>query len=97
LRADVVISGVPAQSEPVSSALLEATQPAVIIITDALYPATARASRRLRERLAEQSARVIYTSESGAVTLVMREGRWRIEDAAGRNLFQGPPIPRSAR
>ena len=97
LRADVVISGVPAQSEPVSGALLEAAQPLVIIITDALYPATARASRRLRERLAEQSARVIYTSESGAVTVVLREGRWRIESASGGILFEGASSPRSAR
>ncbi len=97
LRADVVISGVPVQSEPLSGALLEATQPAAIIITDALYPATARAGRRLRERLAEQSARVIYTSESGAVTVVMRESWWRIESASGGILFQGTASSRAGR
>jgi ComEC/Rec2-related protein len=96
LRADVVISGVPTQSEPLAGALLEVVQPAVIIVTDALYPATARAGRRLRDRLGEQTARVFYTSDGGAVTVVMRESGWWIENATGEVLFRGVPNSRSA-
>ena len=90
LRADIVVTGLPTQSEPLAEALLDAVQPKVIIITDAEYPATERASRRLRERLAIRNIPVIYTREAGAVTIewrgtncqlhTMRASRLRVND-----------------
>jgi competence protein ComEC len=69
LRADIVVAGLPAQGEPLSNALLERIQPGLIIITDCEFPATGRASRKLRERLSKQTARVIFCRDVGAVTL----------------------------
>lgn len=69
LRADIVVSGLPAQGEPLSDALLKKIQPGLIIITDCEFPATARAPRKLRERLSKQTARVIYCRDVGAVAL----------------------------
>ncbi len=54
LRADIVIAGLPTQGEPLNEALLDAIQPRVIIIQDSEYPANRRASRALRERLAQR-------------------------------------------
>ena len=89
LGADIVISGVPVPSEPLSEGLLEVTRPKVIIVTDSLYPATARAGSRLRERLGGQPARVFYTSETGALTVVLGGKSWRVENATGRILARG--------
>ena len=79
LRAEIVVACLPQQSEPLAEALLEAIQPRLIIISDSEYPASARANRKLRERLAAHRIPVIYTSESGAATLCFRSSRWRVE------------------
>ncbi len=89
LRADIVISGVPVPGEPLAEGLLELTRPKVIVVTDSLYPATARAGSRLRERLGKQPARVFYTSDAGAVTLVLRARAWVVENAVGEELARG--------
>lgn len=78
LRADIVVSGLPAQAEPLTDALLEAIQPKVIVITDAEQPATEHASRRLQARLARHGVPVLYTRETGAVTIEFRRNRWRL-------------------
>jgi competence protein ComEC len=77
LRADVVVSGLPAATQPLTDPLLDAIRPKLIVITDADYPATARAPRALRDRLARRKVPVLYTRETGAVTLECRAGRWR--------------------
>lgn len=73
LRADIVIAGQPAQGEPVCDGLLERMQPALLVILDSEFPAPARASLRLRARLADWADRthatVLYTRESGAAQL----------------------------
>ncbi|MEP6663670.1 MAG: ComEC/Rec2 family competence protein, partial [Verrucomicrobiota bacterium] len=81
LRSDIVVTGLPAQSEPLTDAFLEKVQPGIIIVTDAEFPANERASLKLRERLARQKATVIYCRESGAVTLEFREGEFHIRTA----------------
>jgi beta-lactamase superfamily II metal-dependent hydrolase len=83
LRADIVVSGLPAQGEPVADALLDTLRPRLIVVTDSEYPATARAGRRLRERLAGRDVTVLYTMEAGAVTLRFRDGGWSLRTASG--------------
>jgi ComEC/Rec2-related protein len=72
LRADIVVAGPPTQSEPLCEALLDAIQPRVIVIADSELPATARASQRLKERLARRHVTLLHTRETGAVTFVFR-------------------------
>ena len=95
LRADVVVAGVPSQSEPLADALIEAIQPRVIIITDAEFPATERASKKLRERLARYETPVLYTRETRGVTLTFKRREWRLRAMNGFSLHSdsGAPVP----
>lgn len=86
LQADIVVSGLPEQSEPLSNALLERVQPRVIVLADSEYPATKRASERLRDRLEGQQAPVLYTRFSGAVTLTFRKSGWELRTMDGKRL-----------
>ena len=85
LRADIVIAGLLTDGEPLCNALLDAIQPKVIIIADSESPATRRASPALRERLAQRNILVIYTRQSGAVTLTARPGGWELRTMDGQN------------
>jgi competence protein ComEC len=91
LRADIVVSGLPQQSEPLADALLEALQPKLIVIADSEYPSSQRASPKLRERLAAHGVPLFYTSETGAITLVLSKGRWIASPMIGNELFGGAP------
>jgi beta-lactamase superfamily II metal-dependent hydrolase len=71
LRADVVVSGLPASGEPLCDELISAIQPRAIIIADSEFPAQRRASPALRNRLARNNIPVYYTREHGAVKLVL--------------------------
>jgi beta-lactamase superfamily II metal-dependent hydrolase len=84
LRADIVVAGLPTQSEPLAEGFLTAVQPRMIVIADAEYPATERASSRLRDRLAARDIPVIYTRESGSVTI-----EWRGADCELRTISGG--------
>ncbi len=84
LRAEIVCSGLPVQTEPVANGLLEAVQPRLLIISDGAYPAVERAGRKLRARLAARSLPVIYTSESGPVVLRFFDSGWEMQLADGR-------------
>ncbi len=88
LRADIVIAGLPAQTEPLADALLDAIQPRLIIIADSTYPATGRASPPLRERVGHRQIPVLYTRETGAVTLAFRRGGWTV-----KTMREPPPPP----
>jgi ComEC/Rec2-related protein len=79
LKADLVISGLPAQSEPLADPLIASLQPRQIIVADAPAGSPRRANRRLRERLATHGIPVLYTGESGAVTITLRAGTWTVE------------------
>jgi ComEC/Rec2-related protein len=78
LRADILISSLPVRGEPVSDALLSRVNPRLIILAGPDYPAAARPSTRLRERLSQQNASVIYTSDSGAVQIEANATGWRV-------------------
>jgi hypothetical protein len=74
-----VVSGIPSQTEPLADSLIEALQPRLIIVTDAEYPASQRASRRLRERLSGHQIAVLYTRDTGGVTIRFQEDSWELE------------------
>lgn len=69
LKADIVVAGLPRESEPLNNDLLDTLQPKLIVITDAEYPSQERATKKLRDRLAERKIPVIYCRDAGAVTL----------------------------
>ena len=84
LRAEIIMAGLPSRDEPLSEPLLEMLQPKLIIIADSETPATRRVSAKLRDRLAlHRDARVLYTRDTGSLTLFIRGGSWEVRDAAG--------------
>ena len=83
LRTDIVVTGIPAQKEPLCDALLEYVQPNTIIVTDSEFPATKRAPPKLRERLGAQNARVIFGHDSGAITLIFSPEGIQIQTVTG--------------
>jgi len=91
LRADIIIAGLPAQGEPLNAGLLSTLQAKLVIIADSEFPATRRAPPGLRARLAEQPVPVLYTRETGAITLRLRGGSWSAHTATGRTIPSPPP------
>jgi len=86
LRADIVVTGLPAASEALSDALLDAIKPRVIIVTDSEFPARERASPKLCARLAQRTIPVIYTRSAGAATIELRPNRWEIRTMSGTSV-----------
>jgi beta-lactamase superfamily II metal-dependent hydrolase len=84
LHADIVVAGLPNEGEPLCDALLDAVQPKIIVIADSDFPANRRASRSLKERLAQTKIPVIYTRDSGAVKIVTDKNGWRLETMDGQ-------------
>jgi len=74
LRADVVVAGLPESGTPLKNGLLAAIQPDWIIVADTRPQTVGRADVALRERLARQPARVLYTSDCGSITLEFKQG-----------------------
>jgi competence protein ComEC len=72
LQADIVIAGLPRESEPLNDALIEAIHPRLIVITDSEFPATERANARLRDRLEQHGIPVVYCRKSGSVSFKIR-------------------------
>lgn len=83
LRADVVFAGLPARGEPLCEALLDRIQPQVIVVLDSEFPASERAPKSLRQRLAARGVPVLCTRETGAVQLVCRRGGWKLRGQNG--------------
>jgi competence protein ComEC len=83
LRAEIVVAGLPARDEPLSEPLLELLRPALIIIVDSEFPATRRASPKLRSRLERGPARVVYCRDTGALTLGVTPRGWSLRTADG--------------
>ena len=84
LRADIVVAGLPAEGEPLGDALLAAVQPKAIIVADSEFPATRRAPAALRERLEQRDIPVCYTRQTGAVTMVLKPGGWKLRTMDGQ-------------
>jgi len=88
LHSDVVVSGLPAQEEPLSEPLLDAIAPKLIVIVDSENPATRRASAHLRDRLGRRGARVVFCSDAGALVIEARAGELRVKDADGQEVVK---------
>jgi len=86
LRADIVVTGLPSASEALNDALLEAIHPDLIIVADSDYPASERASPRLRARLEEKKVPVIYTRTAGATTIEFHRHGWELRTMSGLRL-----------
>lgn len=78
LKADIVLTGLPTQGEPVAGLLLDAVEPELLVIMDADYPASRRAPEILRERLTRRGGEVLYLHESGGIHLRLGGSRWRL-------------------
>jgi competence protein ComEC len=85
LHADIVITGLPEQTEPLNNTLLDAFHPALVIISDSKSPATRHANRTLRERLETSGVRVIYTSDAGAVKISLKKNYWKATTVGGQS------------
>jgi competence protein ComEC len=91
LRADIVVTGLPTQEEPLSEALLDAIQPRLIVVADSEFPASERASAKLRERLAQRNTPVIFTRSAGAATIEFRRSGWEVRTMNGVRFKSGDP------
>jgi beta-lactamase superfamily II metal-dependent hydrolase len=83
LRADIVVAGLPEEGEPLCDALLDAIRPRMIVIADSDLPATRRAGPALRSRLERRGTPVLYTGNSGAVTVDLHNGHWEVRAMDG--------------
>jgi ComEC/Rec2-related protein len=90
LHADIVIAGLPTASEPLGNALADAIHPGVIVIADSDYPPMRHASRKLKDRLEQRDAPVIYTRDSGAVKIVINQTGWKLSAMDGEKFTSGP-------
>ncbi|HMJ65402.1 MAG TPA: ComEC/Rec2 family competence protein, partial [Candidatus Binatia bacterium] len=72
LRSEIVIASIPRAAEPLCDALLDRVEARLIVIVDATRQPDARAREPLRERLARRGIPVLYTSQTGAITIEPR-------------------------
>jgi ComEC/Rec2-related protein len=84
LHADVVVTGLPTEGEPLNDSLIDAIQPKVIVVIDSEYPVQQRASRALMERLGRSGIPVVYTRTAGAVTIVTNPHGWKLHTMDGQ-------------
>ncbi len=81
LAADIVITGLPADGQPLTDSLLEIVKPKLVIVADSEFPATRRSTTELRQRLSERPFQVIYTSQAGSVRITFRKNSWKLQTA----------------
>jgi competence protein ComEC len=92
LPADIVISGIPEESEPLSDALLAATKPKLVVVVDSKYPAPKKATPRLRDRLQRHLIPVIYTADTGAATITLNKKGWNLKITGSKISSDALPI-----
>lgn len=90
LRADIVITGIPREREPLHPDLLAAILPQASIVATADYPASARINRNLRERLEASETPLISTDVTGAATLTIDAHGWQLKTMSGIHLLGRP-------
>jgi len=94
LSADVMVSGIPTQGEPVGEPLLNAVQPQLVIISTSRSSARDRVSRDTRRRLVRHPFPTLYTSEAGAVVIRADGASWSVRSASGEDYrFDGRARP----
>lgn len=77
---DIVIAGMPAQGEPLIPEMLRCLTPALVVLQVGERPSGLKPSRSLRRRLRSGLAggTILFTDETGVVTIEARGGRWRV-------------------
>ena len=93
LRADIVVTGLPVQTEALGDAFLDVVQPRLIIVADSEYPVWERASAKLCERLAQRKLPVIYTRSAGAATIELRKHKWEVRTMTGTRINSEDKAP----
>jgi competence protein ComEC len=83
LHADIVVTGLPDQGEPLSDKLLDAIQPKAIVVMDSDTQFAKHVSPELRDRLAERNVPVIYTRNTGAAKIVVSNDGWKLQTMDG--------------
>jgi competence protein ComEC len=86
LRADIVVTGLPAASEAIGDDLLDRVRPRLLIVADSEFPASERARPALCQRLARRNVPVIYTRFEGTTTIELRHGAWSVRTMNGKTL-----------
>jgi competence protein ComEC len=94
LHADIVITGIPEEDEPLCNALIAAIQPKVIIIADSDMPTQYRASDTLKERLAQTKIPVLYTRTACAVKIMTDKRGWKLKTMDGQSYEGGQKPPK---
>jgi competence protein ComEC len=89
LTADIIVTGLPVQTEPICDALLDQVQPRLVIVSDSEFPVSERASAKLCERLARKSVPVLYTHSTGSATIEFREDKWTVHTMSGAIFSSG--------
>ena len=92
LRAEIVVTGLPTQTEALGDTFLDAVQPQLIIVADSEYPVWERASVKLCERLAQRKTPVIYTRLAGAATITFHKRKWEVRTINGISLNSRSPM-----
>jgi competence protein ComEC len=91
LRADIVVTGLPAQDEPLREALLDVIRPRLIVVADSEFPASERAGAKLTRRLAQRNTPIIFTHSAGAATIEFRKSGWEVRAMNGARFKSGGP------
>lgn len=74
LKADIIVTGLPNDDEPVKDYLLSMLEPKLLIVRTSRRDLSEYGGRELRERLDSHSFPVFYTSDVGGVTLRVEDG-----------------------
>jgi competence protein ComEC len=74
LTSNIVVAGMPSKGEPLDEALLDLIRPELVVITGRRPTASLRQS--MAQRYENRGLRVIYTAESGTVTLTFTPHGW---------------------
>ena len=78
LVADIVLSGLPRQDEPLSTEMLSVINPKLVLIADAESPATERASPKLQRRLKSKDYEVLYSRKRGSILIELDSSGYRV-------------------
>ena len=97
LRAEIIVTGLPVQTEALGDAFLDAVQPRLIIVADSEYPVWERAGAKLCERLAQRKTPVVYTRLAGATTITFHKSKWEVRTISGVSLNNQRPLLKTVR
>jgi len=83
LRADIVIAGLPRDRDALIPDLLNAIQPRLVVITSAVSPPAQKARPDLRHRLEATGIPILYTEDTGTLTLETHSGQAKVRGMDG--------------